>query len=151
MIVIEASQSTAGIKKLLLKLEGVEVSEVATVIKEDINANFEQSRTPFGYPLLPLPPERIKAKTKKGFLSPSKPLVASGQVANSTTVKNISKNESHVVVKNRRTRTADNPKGAIPTNTQILKWNQKLRPVWGLSERVILILKRRLKLTARQK
>ena len=144
----EVHETVNGIQKLIRKVGGISTSEFAGVIKEDIWQNFVKSRSPSGAGLHPLSRWRIAQKTARHFPIPSKILVASGQLSEATYVKNL-KNESHVLVNARRSRTADNPKGRVPTNIQLLKWNMN-RPVWGLSERVEKLLKKRLDIIAKK-
>jgi len=148
-MIFEVHETVNGIQKLIRKVEGISTSEFAGAIKEDIWQNFVQSRSPTGAGLRPLSRWRIAQKTARHFPLPSKILVASGQLSEATYVKNF-KNESHVLVNSRRSRTADNPRGSkIPTNIQLLKWNMD-RPVWGLSERIEKLLKKRLEAIAKK-
>ena len=147
-MIFEVHETVNGLQKLIRKVEGISTSEFAGVIKEDIWQNFVQSRSVRGGRLMPLSRGRILDKFRKGFSLPSKVLVASGQLAEATFVRNKNKNESHVLVKSGRSKTADGS-GRV-TNIQILKWQQNVRPVWGLSERVEKLLKKRLEAIAKK-
>ena len=144
----EVHETVNGLQKLVRKVEGISTSEFAGAIKEDIWQNFVQSRSPTGAGLRPLSRWRVAQKTERHFPLPSKILVASGQLSEATYVKNL-KNESHVLVKNRRSRTADNPRGRVPTNIELLKLHSD-RPVWGLSNRIEKLLQKRLEAIAKK-
>jgi len=144
----EVHETVNGLQKLIRKVEGISTAEFAGAIKEDIWQNFVKSRSPSGSSLRGLSRLRIAQKTARHFPLPAKPLIASGQLSEATYVKNF-KNESHVLVNARRSRTADNPKGRVPTNIQLLKLHSD-RPVWGLSNRIEKLLKKRLEAIAKK-
>ena len=149
-MIFEVHETVNGLQKLIRKVEGISTSEFAGAIKEDIWQNFVQSRSPTGAGLRPLSRWRIAQKTARHFPLPPKILVASGQLSESTYIKEKNKNESWVLVNPRRSRTADNPRGSkVPTNIQLLKLHSD-RPVWGLSNRIEKLLKKRLEAIAKK-
>lgn len=126
-----------GLKEIFKKIEAISTQEIAGIILDDIKSNVENSIDVRGGSLKPLADSTVKQKRYMKLPLPNKPLYGTGQLYNSFKIKNKSKNETWIIVNNRR-------KKSDVINQDILKWQTGLnRQVFGISQIALNRLKQR--------
>lgn len=120
--------------KLRERIDSLNIKEIANIVRDDINKNFDKGQNADGSKMKSLNPETIKIKKKRGGINPSKPLIFKGGTQKGIKSQTITPKEAVII----STGNAKGYYGGSTSGKDVLRFQRgKGRDPFGVSKNAI--------------